>query len=62
MGASRELAISVFAEATLVLSLAVAALVAGTTDLRGMVEATAGTGVWSSPRSRSAVSRSRWSC
>lgn len=49
MGASRELAISVFAEATLVLSLGVAALVAGTTDLRGMVEATAGTSVWSSP-------------
>ncbi len=49
MGASRELAISVFSEATLVLSLAVAALVAGTTDLTGIVEATAGTGVWSSP-------------
>ena len=31
------------------LSLAVAALVAGTTDLRGVVEATAGTRVWSSP-------------
>ena len=31
------------------LSLAVAALVAGTTDLRGVVEATAGTEVWSSP-------------
>ena len=49
MGASRELAISVFAEATLVLSLAIAALVAGTTDLRGIVEATGGTAVWSSP-------------
>ena len=60
MGASRELSISVFVEATLVLSLAVAALVAGTTDLRGVVEATAGTGVWSSPRSRSAASRSPW--
>ena len=61
MGASRELSISVFVEATLVLSLAVAALVAGTTDLRGVVEATAGTGVWSRiPRSRSAVSRSPW--
>ena len=49
MGASRDCSISVFVEATLVLSLAVAALVAGTTDLRGVVEATAGTGVWSSP-------------
>ena len=35
MGASRDLTLSVFVEATLVLSLAVAALVAGTTDLRG---------------------------
>ena len=49
MGASRDLTISVFVEATLVLSLAVAALVAGTTDLRGMVAGTAGTDVWSSP-------------
>ncbi len=49
MGASRDLTISVFAEATLVLSLAVAALVAGTTDLTGMVAGTAGTAVWSSP-------------
>lgn len=49
MGASRELAISVFAEATLVLSLAIAALVAGTTDLPGIVGATGGTEVWSSP-------------
>ena len=49
MGASRDLTLSVFVEATLVLALAVAALVAGTTDLRGMVAATAGTGVWSSP-------------
>jgi formate hydrogenlyase subunit 4 len=49
MGASRDLTISVFVEATLILTLAVAALVAGTTDLRGMVAATAGTAVWSSP-------------
>jgi formate hydrogenlyase subunit 4 len=49
MGASRDLTISVFVEATLILSLAVAALVAGTTDLRGIVAGTAGTGVWSSP-------------
>ena len=49
MGASRDLTISVFTEATLVLSLAVAALVAGTTDLTGMVAGTAGSAVWSSP-------------
>jgi formate hydrogenlyase subunit 4 len=49
MGASRDLTLSVFVEATLVLSLAVAALVAGTTDLRGIVAGTAGTHVWSSP-------------
>ena len=35
MGASRDLTVSVFTEAALVLSLAVAALVAGTTDLTG---------------------------
>jgi len=49
MGASRDLTISVFVEAALVLSLAVAALVAGTTDLTGVVAATAGTAVWTSP-------------
>jgi formate hydrogenlyase subunit 4 len=49
MGASRDLALSVFVEATLVLSLAVTALVAHTTDLRGMVAGTAGTHVWASP-------------
>ncbi len=49
MGASRELTISVFVEATLILSLAVAALVTATTDLRGIVAGTAGTAVWSSP-------------
>ena len=49
IGASRDLTLSVFVEATLVLSLAVAALLAGTTDLRGVVAATAGTDVWTSP-------------
>jgi formate hydrogenlyase subunit 4 len=49
MGASRDLTISVFVEATLILSLAVAALVAGTTDLAGIVANTAGTEPWSSP-------------
>ena len=49
MGASRDLTISVFVEATLVLALAVAALQAGTTDLRGVVAGTSGTAVWTSP-------------
>jgi formate hydrogenlyase subunit 4 len=49
MGASRDLTISVFVEATLVLALAVSALVAGTTDLRGVVAETAGTEVWATP-------------
>jgi formate hydrogenlyase subunit 4 len=49
MGASRDLTISVFVEGALVLSLAVAALVSGTTSLLGIVAATAGTGIWSSP-------------
>jgi formate hydrogenlyase subunit 4 len=49
MGASRDLTISVFLEGSLVLALAVAALVSGTTDLAGMVAGTAGAGVWSSP-------------
>jgi formate hydrogenlyase subunit 4 len=49
MGASRDLTLSFFVEATLVLSLAVAALVAGTTDLPGVVGGTAGTDVWASP-------------
>jgi formate hydrogenlyase subunit 4 len=49
MGASRDLTISVFVEATLILSLAVAALVTATTDLTGIVAGTAGTAVWSSP-------------
>ncbi len=49
MGASRDLTLSVFVDATLVLAVAVAALVSGTTDLRGIVGATAGTHPWSSP-------------
>ena len=49
IGASRDLTLSVFVEATLVLSLALAALLAATTDLRGVVAATAGTEVWTSP-------------
>jgi formate hydrogenlyase subunit 4 len=49
MGASRDLTISVFVEAALVLALAVAALLSGTTNLLGIVGHTAGTGVWSSP-------------
>jgi formate hydrogenlyase subunit 4 len=48
-GASRDLSVSVFTEAALVLSLAVAALVAGTTDLAGMVAGTAGRDAWASP-------------
>jgi formate hydrogenlyase subunit 4 len=49
MGASRDLMLSVFFEATFVLSLAVGALIADTTDLRGVVAGTAGAGVWGSP-------------
>ena len=49
MGASRDLTVSVFTEATLVLSLAVAALVAGTTDLTAIVAGTAGGEAWTSP-------------
>jgi formate hydrogenlyase subunit 4 len=49
MGASRDLTLAVFVDATLVLALAVAALGAGTTDLPEIVAATAGTRAWSSP-------------
>jgi formate hydrogenlyase subunit 4 len=49
MGASRDLTISVFVEAVLVLSVGLAGLVAGTTRLLGIVAGTAGTDVWSSP-------------
>ena len=38
-----------FVEAALVLSLSVAALVAGTTDLRGIVAGTAGGHPWTTP-------------
>ena len=49
MGASRDLTLTVFVEATLVLALAVAALAAGTTELRDVVAATAGGDVWARP-------------
>lgn len=49
MGASRDLTLSVFVEATLVLALAVAALTAGTTDLRGIVAGTSGGDAWTRP-------------
>ena len=48
-GASRDLTLSVFVEAVLVLALAVAALVTGTTDLRDIIAGTAGADIWSSP-------------
>ena len=49
MGASRDLTIAVATDAALVLALAVAALVAGTTNLAGVIAGTAGSSVWSSP-------------
>ena len=49
MGASRDLTLAVFVETTLVLSLAVAALVAGTTDLAGIIAGTSGSAAWTSP-------------
>ena len=49
LGASRDLTVAVFVEAALVLALAVAALVAGTTDLVGMVAGTSGAGAWTDP-------------
>jgi len=49
MGASRDLTFAVFAETTLVAALGAGALVAGTTDLTGMIAATAGRHVWESP-------------
>lgn len=49
MGASRDLTIAVATDAALVLAVAVAALAARTTDVVGIVAATAGTAVWSSP-------------
>ena len=52
MGASRDLTIAVSTEATLVLALAVGALVAGTTSLTGMVAGTAGHGCVVEPGAR----------
>lgn len=49
MGASRDLTFAVMGEALLVLVVLVAALPAGTTDLRAMWAAGAGTGVWAEP-------------
>ena len=49
MGASRDLTLSVFTEAALVLSLAVGALVAGTTDLARVIAGTSGGDAWTSP-------------
>ncbi len=44
-GRERELTLAVYVEATLVLSLAVAALAPGTTDLPRMIAGIAGTGL-----------------
>lgn len=49
MGASRDLTLSVFVEATLLLALAVAAVLTGSTDLVRMIGGTAGGHVWSGP-------------
>jgi formate hydrogenlyase subunit 4 len=49
MGASRDMTLAVFVEVTLIGTLVVAALVAHTTDLRGVIAATAATAVWTSP-------------
>ena len=49
MGASRDLMIAVFTDATFVLAVAVAALLAHTTDLSVMIAGTAGSAPWSSP-------------
>ncbi len=49
MAASRDLAISVSAEAALLLALAVAAIIASTTSLTAMIAGTAGGHAWSTP-------------
>jgi formate hydrogenlyase subunit 4 len=49
MGASRDLMLSVFVDAALILSLAIAALVAGTTSIPGVIAGTAGSDAWTSP-------------
>ncbi|MFN8224727.1 MAG: NADH-quinone oxidoreductase subunit H [Gaiellales bacterium] len=48
-GVARDLTLSVAVDVTLVLGLATAALVAGSTDLRAMIAGTAGSGPWTSP-------------
>jgi formate hydrogenlyase subunit 4 len=48
-GASRDLAMSVGAEAALVLALIAAAVAGATTDLRGMAISSAGTDAWTDP-------------
>lgn len=48
-GVARDLTLSIAVEATLVLALAAAALVAGSTDLRTMIAGTSGTDPWTSP-------------
>jgi formate hydrogenlyase subunit 4 len=49
MGSSRDLTLSVFAEALLVLALILAALPAGSTDLVAMSAAAGGSAIWSEP-------------
>ena len=49
MGSSRDLTLSVFAEALLVLALILAALPAGGTDLVAMSAAASGSAIWSQP-------------
>jgi formate hydrogenlyase subunit 4 len=49
MGASRDLTIAIFTDVTFILAIAVAALVAHTTNLASMIAGTAGTAVWSDP-------------
>jgi formate hydrogenlyase subunit 4 len=49
MGSSRDLTLSVFAEALLVLALILAALPAGSTDLVAMSAAASGSAIWSEP-------------
>ena len=49
MGAARELVVAISVEALLILCLALAALTAGSTDLRTMEEAAAGGAIWLAP-------------
>ena len=48
-GVARDFTLSIAVDTTLVLGLATAALVAGSTDLRTMITGTAGTAPWASP-------------